>query len=740
MKFGTTVCRDPEQIVSGWGNYFKDLYTDTERPHYDSNFQREVDTRVKFIKEEIENERDANPTYISMLEVKEAIKELKKKKACGADCIYNEHLIYGGDLLYEKLANFYTAMFNYGYIPCSMKEGIIITLHKGGKKSKTDPNNYRAITLSSAILKLFEKLLLEKVKAAITKPLNCLQGGFRPQVGCNMSSLMIKECISYAKENHSKLFVCYLDIQKAFDRMWHNGLFVKLYDLGIRSKLLGIIIDLHTNMKSCVLYKGHKSIYFHILQGSRQGGVLSPFMFSCYNDDLLEQLTKCNVGFKMLTMNVCSPTVADDMVLLALSVAGLLCLLCICYAYSCKWRYEYSALKSSVIVYNETKYNYMKSKRVWRFGNDIIKENENYKHLGIINNKYLSKKLNIKDVTDKLKGTYFSLANSGILLQETLHPLTCITIYKSVVLPKALYGCEYINNITESEMVTLERSHRFCIKRMQSLGMQTRTDAALSLMGIFPLETEIDFRKLTLFGQFCRTITCTWVKRVFLFRLLSYMTYPYNGQHGFIPDVIKLLEKYQMLHIVHSFVDTSRFPSKNAWNRLLKGRLHQSAICSWNSRTLAQEFYRFRIVHPEFQPHWAWYFSKNQRKLLSPCTSVIQMTASLTDTRHNILCAACDSYYDNIADHCIHECSYLTIDRTKLWQDIRNTSTAAFEFLLSQNMLLVSNVLLGMANAQLNNILNDKLDNFKRVCVLNLHKLWQKYKSATSSMLSLGRC
>ena len=218
------------------------------------------------------------------------------------------------------------------------------------------------------------------------------------------------------------------------------------------------------------------------------------------------------------------------------------------------------------------------------------------------------------------------------------------------------------------------------------------------------------------------------------------MTYPYNGQHGFIPDVIKLLEKYQMLHIVHRFVDTSRFPSKNAWNRLLKGRLHQSAICSWNSRTLAQEFYRFRIVHPEFQPHWAWYFSKNQRKLLSPCTSVIQMTASLTDTRHNILCAACDSYYDNIADHCIHECSYLTIDRTKLWQDIRNTSTAAFEFLLSQNMFLVSNVLLGMANAQLNNILNDELDNFKRVCVLNLHKLWQKYKSATSSMLSLGRC
>ena len=69
--------------------------------------------------------------------------------------------------------------------------------------------------------------------------------------------------------------------------MWHNGLFTKLYDMGIRSKLLGIIIELHINMKSRVLVKGHKSDWFDILQGSRQGGVLSPFMFLCYKDDLL---------------------------------------------------------------------------------------------------------------------------------------------------------------------------------------------------------------------------------------------------------------------------------------------------------------------------------------------------------------------------------------------------------------------------------------------------------------------
>ena len=80
---------------------------------------------------------------------------MKTKKACGPDKVYNEHLIFGGSVPYEQLAKFYTDMYKYGFVPMPLKEGIIITLHKGGRKSKTDPNSYRAITLSSAILKLF---------------------------------------------------------------------------------------------------------------------------------------------------------------------------------------------------------------------------------------------------------------------------------------------------------------------------------------------------------------------------------------------------------------------------------------------------------------------------------------------------------------------------------------------------------------------------------------------------------
>ena len=103
--------------------------------------------------------------------------------------------------------------------------------------------------------------------------------------GCNMTSVMFKECCLFAKENHSNLCACFLDVQKAFDKIWHNGLFFKLYQKGIQSNLLRVIINLHKNMTSRVVYNGHYSVWFPILQGARQGGVVSPFMYLCYSDE-----------------------------------------------------------------------------------------------------------------------------------------------------------------------------------------------------------------------------------------------------------------------------------------------------------------------------------------------------------------------------------------------------------------------------------------------------------------------
>ena len=109
--------------------------------------------------------------------------------------------------------------------------------------------------------------------------------------------------------------MCYLDVQKAFDRVWHSGLFLKLHKMGVKNELLRIIIDLHTNMKSRVLYKGQNSNWFDVLQGTRQGGVLSPFLFLCFSNDLLNELCNSTAGLKICNNIFGCPTVCDDMLL-----------------------------------------------------------------------------------------------------------------------------------------------------------------------------------------------------------------------------------------------------------------------------------------------------------------------------------------------------------------------------------------------------------------------------------------
>ena len=69
-------------------------------------------------------------------------------------------------------------MLRCGYIPESMKRGVIITLHKGGKKRKDEPNNYWAITLSSVVLKLYEMVLLDRCQETLLEKINTHQGGF----------------------------------------------------------------------------------------------------------------------------------------------------------------------------------------------------------------------------------------------------------------------------------------------------------------------------------------------------------------------------------------------------------------------------------------------------------------------------------------------------------------------------------------------------------------------------------
>ena len=104
-------------------------------------------------------------------------------------------------------------------MPDSLNRGVIIILHKGGRERKDDPNNYRAIILTSVLLKLYEMVLLHRCKSNMLKGLRTQQGGFQEHLGCTITSFVVRECIYFTHEQHSKLYVCFLDGKQAFDRV-----------------------------------------------------------------------------------------------------------------------------------------------------------------------------------------------------------------------------------------------------------------------------------------------------------------------------------------------------------------------------------------------------------------------------------------------------------------------------------------------------------------------------------------
>ena len=100
------------------------------------------------------------------------------------------------------------------------------------------------------------------------------------------------------------------------------------------------------------------------------------------------------------------------------------------------------------------------------------------------------------------------LVNCGIH-EHGLNPTTSKRLYKSIVLPKALYGCELWDDLLPKHLAELEKSHCFCIKLMQSLPRSTSTDVASLLIGLNSIEVEIDYRKLIFLGNYAICLTTT---------------------------------------------------------------------------------------------------------------------------------------------------------------------------------------------------------------------------------------
>ena len=235
------------------------------------------------------------------------------------------------------LSLFFNAIIESEIIPESFKAGSVVPIYKGKNKDKTIPSNYRGITLTSAIGKLFEKVIINRIDSwlsenTITFP-HKLQMGFVKGRGATTAAFCLEGCIDYYRKRKSPVYTCFLDNEKAFDNVWQNGLLYKLHNLGIKGRIWRLILNSYTDSTVCISLEGHNSDPISVQKGVGQGRVMSAWMFLVYIDELTYLLQASNSGITVNSYNIPAILLADDTTLLALDIV---------YLYASRWRLKYT--------------------------------------------------------------------------------------------------------------------------------------------------------------------------------------------------------------------------------------------------------------------------------------------------------------------------------------------------------------------------------------------------------------
>jgi len=443
---------DPVDKANLLNKHFKTVFT----PHYQDvtlpSFNSRTDATLSL-----------SDIILTKVGIVNLIKKLNPHKSPGPDKISPKLL----QLIPEEISDYLILIFNKCIqlqdIPKPWKSANITPVFKKGNKS--DPTNYRPISLTSILCKMFEHIITSKLATFLEQNnlFNNNQFGFRKHRSCELQLLRVIQDLSLILDNKEEADLVFLDFSKAFDKVPHGLLLHKLNSYGLQSDMISLIRSFLLNRKQTVVLDGWSSEPVDVTSGVPQGSVLGPILFLIYINDLPDKIkSKCRL-FADDSLLYRKITSKEDMIQLQKDLDEVLLW--------CNTWYMTLNLDKCEHMNITSKHTHTNSD--YKLDQHQLTKVKDYKYLGLHISDNLSWSTHINHIVNKankvLYVTKLSLARSTRKVKETA--------YKAIVRPLVEYSSSvwdpyHANQIDTVEMIQ-RKAARFCLNRYQRMDSVT---------------------------------------------------------------------------------------------------------------------------------------------------------------------------------------------------------------------------------------------------------------------------